>query len=119
MLCLRGLDTVRISEVKGHADEALVRAGGARDFDLLGNNGADEAADFGRRRVFWWIIYARRNFSGVCACWRPVVLGLHQFFIAIARAVVSHVVDAGTSMDLVVWSVGRCTEGASRCSCCS
>ena len=28
MLCLRELDTVRISEVRGHADENLVRAGG-------------------------------------------------------------------------------------------
>ena len=71
MLRLRGLDTVRISEVKGHADEALVRA----------NNGADEAIDFGRRRVPWWIIIdARRNYSGVCARWRPFVLGLHRFF---------------------------------------
>ena len=30
MLHLRDLDTVRISKVKGHADEALVRDGGAR-----------------------------------------------------------------------------------------
>ena len=52
MLRLRELDTVRISKVKGHADEALVRAGGARDLDRLGDNGADEAADFGRRRCF-------------------------------------------------------------------
>ena len=41
MLHLRVLDTVRISEV----------------------NGADEAADFGRRRVPWWIFDARRNYS--------------------------------------------------------
>ena len=53
MLRLRELDTVRITKVKGHADEAFVRAGGARDLDRLGNNGADEAADFGRRRVPW------------------------------------------------------------------
>ena len=75
MLHLRGLDTVRISKVKGHADEALFRAGrgGAPDLDRLGNNGADEAADFGRRRVPWWIIDARRNYSEVCARWRPIV----------------------------------------------
>ena len=82
MLRLRELDTVRISKVKGHADEALVRAGRARDLDRSGNKGADEAADCGRRRVPWWIIDARRNYSGVCARWRPVVLGLHRFFIA-------------------------------------
>ena len=76
MLRLRGLDTVRISEVMGHADEAFVRAGGARDLDMLGNNGADEAGDFGRRRVLWWIIDARQKlFWGVCSlapdCPRP------------------------------------------------
>ena len=89
MLYLRGLDTVRISKVKGHADEALVRAGCVRDLDRLGNIGAYEAADFGRGRVPWWVIDARRNYSGVCARWRPLVVGLHRFFIAIARAVQS------------------------------
>ena len=53
MFHIRGLNAVRISKVKGHADEALVRAGAVRDLDRLGNNGADEAADFGRRRVPW------------------------------------------------------------------
>ena len=102
MLRLRELDTVRISEVKGHADEALVRAGRARDLGRLGNNEADEAADFGRRRVPWWVMDARRNHCGVCARWRPLVLGLHRFFIAIARAVVNHDGVAGTSLDIMV-----------------
>ena len=65
----------------------MVRAGRARDLDRLGNNGADEAADFGRWRVPWWIIDARHNYSG-----GPLVLGLHRFFIAIARAVVNMIV---------------------------
>ena len=30
-LRLRGLDTVRITKVKGHADEGMVRDGGVRD----------------------------------------------------------------------------------------
>ena len=106
MLRLRGLDTVRISKVKGHADEALVRAGSARDFDRLGNNGADEAADFGRRRVPWWVSDARRNCSGVCARWRPLVLSLHRFFIANARAVVNHDGVSGIALDPLVWSEG-------------
>ena len=46
MLHFRVLSTVRICKVKGHADEALVRAGTVRELDRLGNNGADEAADF-------------------------------------------------------------------------
>ena len=81
MLRLRELDTVRISKVKGHADEALVRVGRARDLDRLGDDGADEAADFGRRRLPQWIIDARRNYSGMCARWRPVVLVLHRFLL--------------------------------------
>ena len=106
MLHIRGLNTVRISKVKGHADEAMVRAGAFRDLDRLGNNGADEAADSGRRRVPWWVIDAGRNFSGVCSRWRPVVLVLHRFFIAISRAVVNHDGGVGTSIDPLVWSAG-------------
>ena len=105
MLHIRGLDTVRISKVKGHADEAMVRAGAVRGLDKLGNDGADEAADLGRRRVPWWVIDARRNLSGVCSRWRPVVLVLHRFFIA-SRAVVNHDDGTGTSIDPLVWSAG-------------
>ena len=57
-------------------------------------------------RLPWWIIDARSNYSGVCARWRPVVLGLHRLFIAIARAVVNHDGVAGTSLDPMVCSVG-------------
>ena len=110
MLHIRGLNTVRISKVKGHADEALVRAGAVRGLDKLGNDGADEAADFGRRRVPWWVIDARRNLSGVCSRWRPVVLVLHRFFIAISRAVVIHDDGIGTSIDPLVWSAGSAPE---------
>ena len=74
MLHLRGFNTARISKVKGHADEALVRAGAVRGSDKLGNDRADEAADFGRRRVPWWVVDARRIFSGVCSRWRPMSL---------------------------------------------
>ena len=48
MLDLRGRDTVRITKVKGHADEGLVLDGRVRELDRLGNSAADEAADFGR-----------------------------------------------------------------------
>ena len=49
MLRLRGPDTVRISKVKGHADEAMVLHGLGRESDRIGNCAADDAADFGRR----------------------------------------------------------------------
>ena len=67
MLRLKGLDTVRITNVKGHADAGMVRDGGVRELDRLGSNAADEAADFGRRRVEFPVIDARRNFAGVCS----------------------------------------------------
>ena len=79
MLNRRGLDTVRISKVKGHADDAMVLHGQVRRDDRLGNDAADEAADFGRRRVSPAVIDARRNLSGVCGHWYPFILDLHRF----------------------------------------
>ena len=69
MLQLRGLDMVRITKVKGHADEGMVLDGRVREQDRFGNNAADEAADFGRRRVDHTVIDARRHLSGVCGRW--------------------------------------------------
>ena len=78
---LRGFDTVRISKVKGHAREDMVDDGRVRNLDLLGNRAADEAADFGRRRVPFHVIDARRNLVGVCNRWYPVVRHLHRFLL--------------------------------------
>ena len=72
----------------------------------LGNDAADEAADFGRRRVGHLVIDARRNLSGVCSRWYPVILDLHRFFIAFSRAVVNHDGRGGTAPDPLVWSAG-------------
>ena len=106
MLHLRGPDTVRVSKVKGHADEGMVLDGRVREVDRLGNNAADEAADFGRRRVGNVVIDVRRNLSGVCGRWFPVILDLHRFFIAISRAVVNHDGREDTAPDPLVWSAG-------------
>ena len=106
MLHRRGLDTVRISKVKGHADEDMVLHGRVRGEDKLGNDAADEAADFGRRSVSPAVIDARRNLYGVCGRWYPVILDLHHFFIAVARAVVNHDGLGGTAPDPLVWSAG-------------
>ena len=103
MLHLRGLDTVRITKVKCHAE---VLDGRVREVDRLGNDAADEAADFGRRRVGNAVIVARRNLSGVCCRWYPVILDLRLFFIAISRAVVNHDGRDGTAPDPLVWSAG-------------
>ena len=34
----------------------MVREGGVRELDRLGNNAADEAADWGRWRVVFWLL---------------------------------------------------------------
>ena len=81
MLQLRGLDTVKVSKVKGHADDGMVLEGRVLDLDRLGNNAADEAADFGRRRVPVHVIDARRNLVEVCNRWYPVVRHLHRFLL--------------------------------------
>ena len=79
MLHLRGLDTVQITKVKGHADEGMVLDGRVREVDRLGNDAADEAADLGRWSLGNAVIDARRNLSGVCGRWYPVILDLHRF----------------------------------------
>ena len=106
MLDLRGRDTDRVTKVKGHADEGMVFDGWVRELDRLGNNAADEAADFGRRRVGPAVFDARCDMSGVCGRWYPVILSLHRFFFAISRAVVDHDGNDGTAPDPMVWSAG-------------
>ena len=105
MLHLRGRGTVLITKGKGHADESMVLDGRVREVDRLGNDAADEAADC-RKRVGHAVIDARRNLSGVCNRWYPVLLNLHRFFIAISRAVVNHDGRDGTAPDPLVWSAG-------------
>ena len=106
MLHLRGRETVRTSKVKGHADEGMVLDGRVGEADRLGNDAADEAADFSRRRVGNAVIDARRNLAAVCGRWNPVLLDLHRFFIAISRAVVNHDGREGTVPEPSVWSAG-------------
>ena len=65
----------------------MVLDGRVRGVDRLGNDAADEAADFGRRRVSLAVIDARRNLSGVCS-------------------VVNHDGRDGTAPDPLVWSAG-------------
>ena len=112
MLHLRGLDTVQITKVMGHADEEMVLEGRVRELDRLGNHAADEAADFGRRRVGNLVIGARRNLSGVCGRWYPFILDLYRLFIAISGAVVNRDGSDGTALDPLVWSAGAWPGGA-------
>ena len=97
MLHLRGLDTVRITKVKGHADESMVLHGLVRESDRFGNSAAYD-------------VDARRNLSGVCGRWYLVILALHRFCIAVPWAVVNHDGGSGTAPDPPVWSAGAHTE---------
>ena len=107
MLHLRGLDTVRVTEVEGHAGEDMVLHGRrVCEVDRFGNDAADEAADFGRRRVGNAVIDARRNLSGVCGRWYPVILDFSSVFIASSRAVVNHDGGGGTAPDPLERSAG-------------
>ena len=81
----------------------MVRDGGVREQDRVGNNAADDAADFGRRRVDFLVMDARRNFSGVRGRY---IKTLHQFFIAIPRAAVNHVGNNGIAPHPLVWYAG-------------
>ena len=45
MISLRGEGTMKVSKVTGHATQTMVDKGDARHEDLVGNDGADKAAD--------------------------------------------------------------------------
>ena len=69
MLSLRGFETVKVSKVKGHATPAMVAGGDVRLEDLVGNKGADAAADLGLLRQHDDVITARRNLLRVRRLW--------------------------------------------------
>ena len=115
MLCLRVPGTVKVSKVKGHATPAMVASGDVRVEDLIGNNGADAAADLGRLRQDDEVISARRNLLRVRRLWYPIMLDLHRFMVAISRIEVNHDGSGGTALDAMVWDKGRYPQN----SCCS
>ena len=106
MIHQRGVRSVRISEVKSHADDDMVAVGRVRVEDRVGNDLAHRAADFGRRRVSDLVMDVRRRFLSACSSWYPVVLELHRFFIAIARPAVNEDDCAGVAFHPTVWSSG-------------
>ena len=110
MLCLRGFDTVKVSKVKGHATPAMVASGDVRIEDLVGNDGADAAADLGRLRQHDDVITARRNLLRVRRLWYPIMLDLHKFIVAISRIEGNHDDFGGTAPDAMVWDKGGVTK---------
>ena len=56
LICCKCARVTRVSLVKGHADEDMVRRGQVCELDRIGNDVVDEAADFGRWRVHCSVI---------------------------------------------------------------
>ena len=90
MIRTRGRETVRVTEVKGHAEDVDVQHGRVRLVDQQGNAEADTAADLGRRHQSEVLIDARRRLLKARSHWYPIMLDLHRFMIAIARVSVNH-----------------------------
>ena len=67
MIHQRGVRSVRISKVKGHADGDMVAVGRVLVEDRVGNDLADRAADFGRRGVSHLVMDVRRRFVSACS----------------------------------------------------
>ena len=103
MIRTRGRETVRVTKVKGHADDADVQSGRVRLEDELWNAEADTAADLGRRHQSEVLIDARRRLLKTRSYWYPIMLELHRFMIAVARVSVNHDERGGTALDPLVW----------------
>ena len=103
MIRTRGRDTVKVTKVKGHAEDIDVQQGRVRLVDKQGNVEADIAADLGRRHQDEVLIDARRKLLGARSHWYPIMVDLHRFMIAIARVSVNHDGRGGTAPDPLVW----------------
>ena len=65
--------------------KAMVDSGDVRSEDLVGNKGADTAADLGRLRQQDDVITARRDLLlRARRHWYPILLDLHKFMVAIS-----------------------------------
>ena len=71
MIRTRGRETVRVTKVKGHAEDVDVQQGRVRLVDQQENAEADTAADLGRRHQSEVLIYARRWLltARILLCW--------------------------------------------------
>ena len=106
MIRTRGQEMVRVTKVKGHAEDVDVQQGRVRLLDKQGNAEADNAADRGRRHQSEVLIDARRRLLGAHSHWYPIMTDLHRFMIAIARVSVNHDGKGGTAPDPLVWDQG-------------
>ena len=107
MIRTRGRDTVRVTKVKGHAEDVYVQQGRVRLLDKQGNDEADNAANLGRRHQSEGQTDAQRRLLGTRSHWYPIMTDLHRFMIAIARVSVNHDGKGRTAPDPLVWDQGE------------
>ena len=113
MIRTRGRETVRVTKVKGHAEDADVQSGRVRLENQLGNAEADTAADLGRRHQSEVLMDARRRLLKARSYWYPIMLDLHRFMIALAGVTVIRDGRGGTAPDPLVWDQGGPKKHAS------
>ena len=101
-----GRETVRVTKVKEHAEDADVQSGRVRLEDQLGNAEADTAADSGRRHQSDVLIDAGRRLLKTRSYWYPIMLDLHRLMIAVARVTVNRDGRGGTAPDPLVRDQG-------------
>ena len=106
MIRTRGRETVRVTKVKGHAEDVDVQQGRVRLVDQQGNAEADTAADLGRRHQSEMLIDARRRLLQARSHWYLIMMDLHRFMIAVAWVSVNHDGKGGTAHDPLVWDQG-------------
>ena len=106
MIRTRGRETVRVTMVKGYAEDVDVQLGRFRLEDQVGNAEADAAADLGRRPQSQVLADARRRLLEARSHWYPIMFDLHRFMIAVAVVSVNHDGGGGTATDPLVWDQG-------------
>ena len=106
VLCVRGEGNGEGSPRSRGMLLKLVDKGDARHDDLVGNDGADTAADWGRLRQQDGVISARRALIRVRLHWYLIMLELHKFMVAISRIEVLHDGYGGTAPDAMIWDKG-------------
>ena len=102
-----GRETVRVTKVKGHAEDVDVQQGRVHLVDQQRNAEAGTAADLGRRHQSEFLTDARRWLLKARSHWYPIMLDLHRFMIAIAGVSVNHDGRGGTAPDPLVWDQER------------
>ena len=76
MLSKRGLNTIRITKVEGHAGDERVPLGAVKQVDKDGNDRADQAADQGRRYAGAHVMDAQWD-----VCFHKLVIFVVLFFM--------------------------------------